>query len=92
MLLATLALFVALQAPAQQFPAPQGYVNDFAGVLPADAQARITRIAEDVRAKSSGEIALVTLKDLGGREANDVALRIGTRLAHQCVGNALDRL
>ena len=35
------------------------------------------RIAEDVRAKSRGEIAIVTLPDLKGRDVTDVALRIG---------------
>ena len=31
----------------------------------------------DVRAKSGGEIAVVTLRDLGGRDVGEVALRIG---------------
>jgi uncharacterized protein len=52
-------------------------VNDFAHVLDAASVERMTRIAEDVRAKSGGEIAIVTLPDLGGRDVADVALRIG---------------
>jgi uncharacterized protein len=35
------------------------------------------RVAQDVRDKSKGEIAVVTLPDLGGRDPSDVALRIG---------------
>ena len=37
----------------------------------------MTRIAEDVRAKSRGEMAIVTLPDLAGRDVADVALAIG---------------
>jgi uncharacterized protein len=58
-------------------PAPTGVVNDFAHVLDAATLDRMTRVAEDVRTKSRGEIAVVTLPDLQGREPADVALRIG---------------
>ena len=71
-----LALTVALQQ-TPQVPAPTGLVNDFANVLPADEVARMTRLIETVRAGSQGEIAVVTLPDLEGRDVGDVALRIG---------------
>jgi uncharacterized protein len=58
-------------------PPPRGYVNDFAGVVGAERAARIERIIGDVRAKSGGEIVVVTLPDLGDREVGDMALRIG---------------
>ena len=58
-------------------PPPTGVVNDFAHVLDAATLDRMTRVAEDVRTKSRGEIAIVTLPDLQGREPADVALRIG---------------
>jgi uncharacterized protein len=60
-----------------QIPAPRGLVNDFANVLPAASAARMERVAQDVRTKSSGEIAIVTLPDLQGRDPADMALRIG---------------
>src|SRR5829696_2979768 len=63
------------QQPA--IPAPTGVVNDFAHVLDAATFERISRIAEDVRNKSRGEMAVVTLPDLAGRDVADVALRIG---------------
>jgi uncharacterized protein len=63
------------QQPA--IPAPTGVVNDFAHVLDAATFERISRIAGDVRNKSRGEIAVVTLPDLAGRDVADVALRIG---------------
>lgn len=58
-------------------PPPTGLVNDFAHVLDAATAERLNRIAEDVRAKSRGEMAIVTLPDLAGRDVADVALRIG---------------
>src|ERR1700745_2329499 len=74
LLLSTLAA-VAFQG--LQIPAPRGYVNDFAHVISPANQARIERIIDDVRAKSGGEIVVVTLPDLGGRPIEEVALNIG---------------
>jgi uncharacterized protein len=72
---ALLAMTWLSQGP--QIPAPKGYVNDFAGVIAAENAARIERIVGDVRAKSGGEIAVVTLADIGDRPPGDVALQIG---------------
>src|SRR5688500_14035495 len=72
-----LGLGLLLQAQGVQVPAPRGLVNDFANVIPADREARIEQIAADVRAKSGGEITVVTLPSLGGRDVAEVALRIG---------------
>jgi len=70
-----LALALAFQGP--QLPAPTGFVNDFANVIPAAEKVRMERLIEAVRAGSGGEIAVVTLRDLEGRDVGDVALRIG---------------
>lgn len=72
---AVLALALAFQGP--QIPAPRGVVNDFANVIPAEDAARMERLIEAVRAGSRGEIAIVTLPSLEGREPEEVALRIG---------------
>lgn len=83
---ATIAVIALLQAgPA--IPAPRGLVNDFAGVIPGESAARIERIAQDVRNKTRGEMAIVTLTDLGGRDKSEVALRIGREWK---VGNLAD--
>jgi uncharacterized protein len=68
-----LALVQGVTVPA----APVGYVNDFANILPADRVSLLTRIAEDVKAKSGGEIAIVTMADIGDRQASEIALQIG---------------
>jgi uncharacterized protein len=68
---------IAQQSQPVQLPPPRGLVNDFASVLPASSAARIERIAQDVRDKSGGEIAVVTLPDIAGRDVGDEALRVG---------------
>lgn len=72
---ALLGAGLGAQGPA--IPSPQGLVNDFAEVISAEDEARMTRLIEIVRAGSRGEIAVVTLRDLEGRDVGDVALRIG---------------
>lgn len=72
---ALLAAVFALQAPV--IPPPVGLVSDFADVIAPADEARITQVLEAVRAASGGEIAVVTMRDLGGREAADIALQIG---------------
>ena len=76
---ATPAALTAQQGASQgpSIPAPRGMVNDFANVIRPDQAARIEALANDVRAKSGGEIAVVTLRDLGGRDVDEIALRIG---------------
>lgn len=87
---ATIALPVTVASQQPAIPPPTGLVNDFAHVLDAGAVERMTRIAEDVRNKSRGEIAIVTLADLAGRDVADVALRIGREWKVGKVGNPGD--
>src|ERR687895_2266057 len=72
-------LALVLLVQGVQIPAPRGLVNDFANVIPAERELRIEQIAADVRAKSGGEITVVTLPNLGGRDVAEVALQIGRR-------------
>src|SRR5258708_20502856 len=60
-----------------QVPAPRRYVNDFAGVLDPDAAARMTALITELHQRTGADVAIVTLPDLGGRSAADVALQIG---------------
>lgn len=69
---AALALLLQLQIPA-----PTGYVNDFARVLDPDAAARMTALITELHQKTGADLAVVTLPDLGGRSAADVAVQIG---------------
>jgi uncharacterized membrane protein YgcG len=68
----------AVGAAAQvRLPAPVGYINDFANVIPANVEAQIQQIIDEVRTKSGGEIVVVTLPSLEGRTRDEVACRSG---------------
>jgi uncharacterized protein len=71
------AAWLLLLQTGIQIPAPTGLVNDFAHVLAPDAIARMEQIAKDVRTKSPGEIAVVTMTDIGTRDPQEVSLQIG---------------
>jgi uncharacterized protein len=60
------------------FPArPAGFVTDVAGIIDQAAEARITDLAERLKAATGAEIAVVTLPTIGDREEADVAREIG---------------
>ena len=80
---------VALGVLAQiAVPSPRGFVNDFAGVIDSTALVRMEATIREVREKTQGEIAVVTLADIGGREASDVALQIGRQWGVGAKGEA----
>jgi len=58
-------------------PPPRGFVNDFAGVLDSASARHMEAVIAEVREKTRGEIAVVTLPDIGDRAASEVALQIG---------------
>jgi uncharacterized protein len=70
----------AAPAPAaaadRAFPAPVGYVNDFADVLDQASADSITLLATELREKSGAEMAVVTLRDLGGETIDPVAVAL----------------
>ena len=84
------AAWLLLLQTGIQIPAPIGLVNDFAHVLTPDAIAHIERIAQDVRTKSGGEIAVVTLSDIGTRDVQDISLLIGRQWKVGKIGNPGD--
>ena len=84
-------LFVAVAAFQLQLPAPTGMVNDFAGVIPAANATHLERLLLEVRQKSGGDITVVTMRDLKGRDVGDVALQIGREWklgANAAIGDA----
>jgi uncharacterized protein len=74
-----------------QLPAPTGYVNDFAHIIDPASQAQMEALIDQVRTGSRGEIVVVTLSDLGGREAIDVARDIGRQWKVGAQGAAGDQ-
>ena len=72
-------------------PPPRGFVNDFAGVLDSASIRHMEAVIAEVREKTRGEIAVVTLPDIGDRAASDVALQIGREWGVGAKGDAGDR-
>jgi len=82
--------FLLLLLQSIQVPAPTGMVNDFANVIPAEQQSRMERLAASVRGASAGEIAVVTLPTIEGRDVGQVALEIGRAWGVGAQGSAGD--
>jgi uncharacterized protein len=77
-LLAAVAQDIAIPPPPRGFgTASAEVVVDAASVLSPDTEERINRIAFEVHERTGGEMAMVTMPDLGGRDVAEVALRIG---------------
>ncbi len=55
---------------------PQGYVNDFAGVLDADSRQKLTALCEELDRSADAQIAVVTIHSLEGDTAQDFANRL----------------
>jgi uncharacterized protein len=72
-------------------PPPRGFVNDFAGVLDSASIRHMEAVIKEVREKTGGEIAVVTLPDIDDRPASDVALQIGRQWGVGAKGEAGDR-
>src|SRR5438270_8700051 len=87
---AMLQLTALLLVAQIQLPAPRGYLNDFAGVLDSASVAHMEAVITEVRAKTRGEIAVVTLSDMADRPAADAALEIGRRWGVGAKGEAGD--
>jgi uncharacterized protein len=64
---------VPLHAEQWQKLNPQGYVNDFAGVLNAPTVERLTQLSTTVDKKAKAQIAVVTIRTLEGDTVEDFA-------------------
>src|SRR5215469_5387833 len=74
LLLTTIAL---AQNPEQL--KPQGYVNDFANVLSSSARQQLTDLCSELDRKTQAQIAVVTVKSLGGRPIENYTMDLATR-------------
>ncbi len=58
---------IQLQEPqADRFPQPLGYVSDYADILTAAEETRISAVCAQIETKTRAEIAVVTMPDIGG--------------------------
>ena len=58
---------------------PQGYVNDFAGVLSAGAKAQLAALCTEVQQKTGAQIAVVTVKSTDGAPIEDYTIDLATK-------------
>src|SRR5579863_1648111 len=57
---------------------PQGYVNDFAGVLSAQVKDKLTALCAEVDRKAAAQIAIVTVSSLEGEPVEQFSLDLAT--------------
>jgi uncharacterized protein len=58
---------------------PQGYVNDFAGVLGAQAKEKLAALCAEVDRKAGAQIAVVTVSSLGGEPVEQFSIDLATQ-------------
>jgi uncharacterized protein len=58
---------------------PQGYVNDFAGVLSASAKEKLRALCAELDQKAGAQIAIVTVKSLEGESAQQYSFDLATQ-------------
>lgn len=67
LIIGCLLLLTAPPLAGDDFPDPLGYVSDFAGIIPDQDEARMTSVISELREKTTAEIAVVTMPDIGGQ-------------------------
>lgn len=70
---AVLLLMTAAPRSAQDYPAHDGKVNDFAELLSPDQRARLRADLDQLERETSAEVAVVTLSSLNGRSVEEYA-------------------
>jgi uncharacterized protein len=58
---------------ARDYPSPQGYVNDFAGVLAGETVSNVERLLSALEDVTSAEVVVVTLDSLAGASLEEYA-------------------
>lgn len=63
-------------AKGKPFPAPTGYVNDFAGVIDGNSAQKIDAICRELDQKTGAQITVAVFKDLGDDEIDGFTNRL----------------
>jgi uncharacterized protein len=69
------------RAAAQEasYPDPVGYVNDFANVIPAEFESKITALAQEVERKTGAQLAVAAVQTVGDEDYRTYANRLFER-------------
>lgn len=70
-------LFLSSNVLGITVPAPQGNINDFAGVLSTEWKATLTELAHQIEQNTSAQVAVVIINSLEGVDKESYALAIG---------------
>ncbi|MGD0906141.1 MAG: TPM domain-containing protein [Candidatus Acidiferrales bacterium] len=81
LLLFLVAVFLVPNARSEQVKnlKPQGYVNDFAGVLSEQSKAKLTALCAEVDQKTKAQIAVVTVSSLEGESVEQYSIDLATQ-------------
>jgi uncharacterized protein len=60
----------------ENLPAPQGLINDFAGIIPPSYEEKMNLLALEVLNKTGATLTVVTLKDIGGADIDEFTNRL----------------
>jgi len=66
-------LLTAFFAAAEDIPAPDGWVNDFAGVISPEYKEKLTSLISELEQKTTAEIAVVTVNSIAPYDEKEYA-------------------
>jgi uncharacterized protein len=76
---ALVAVFSALPVFAVSYPAPRGYVNDFAGVMDAGTARNLNDVLADLDSRAKAQVAVAVVNSLGGLDVDTYAVEMFKR-------------
>lgn len=74
-----LAIFALAGCAKTNIPDPQGYVNDFAGMMRADAAKSLDVTLSQYAKQTTNEIAVVTVKTIGNESIEDFSMALAEK-------------
>jgi len=69
-------VFVPLAWGGENPPAPQGLINDFAGIIPPSHEEKMNLLVREVLNKTGATLTVVTFKDIGGANIDEFTNRL----------------
>jgi uncharacterized protein len=78
-LLVLISSFLFIGCTSGTLPEPKGFVNDFAGILSDKEEKSLEAILVQYEEQTSNEIAVVTVKSLGGKSVEDYTMALAEK-------------
>jgi uncharacterized protein len=74
-----MAVLLPCVAAALKVPTLKGRVNDYGGMLPPEAEARIEALLKELEEKDSTQVVVLTVPSLDGDSVEDFSMRVAER-------------